>query len=118
MREIQMVSSNPAPNDVCTSIADGLGDIPTFNDSIEACPVVSREAVRTNSSVRGGDHDDSGVVCEQFEPDRRSLGAAMQELLVSRTFWRFCLLSLLLLNVNWIISSDALEPTYLVRYEH
>lgn len=108
-----MVASHPVHNDVCTSIADGLGEISDFHDSLEACPEMRRVDVRNNSGRE--DHDDNGIFCEQFEPDRRSMGAAMQELLFSRTFWRFCLLSLLLLNVSWIISSDALEPTYLVR---
>ena len=113
MREVQMVASHPVHDDVCTSIADGLCEISDFRDSLEACPEVRRVDVSKHNF--GREDEDSGVFCEQFEPDRRSMVAAMQELLFSRTFWRFCLLSLLLLNVNWMISSDVLEPTYLVR---
>jgi len=116
VREIQMVSSHLVPNDVCTSISDGIGDTANFSECIETFPEEKRVAHKSLNSEQSV-IEEIGFFCEDFEPDRRTPKAAIKELIFSRTFWQFCLLSLLLLNVNWIISSDALQPTYLVRLE-
>eukprot|EP00597_Dinobryon_sp_UTEXLB2267_P002129 CAMPEP_0170060752 /NCGR_PEP_ID=MMETSP0019_2-20121128/2581_1 /TAXON_ID=98059 /ORGANISM="Dinobryon sp., Strain UTEXLB2267" /LENGTH=525 /DNA_ID=CAMNT_0010266419 /DNA_START=546 /DNA_END=2123 /DNA_ORIENTATION=- len=56
-----------------------------------------------------------GAVCEEFLPSSQSLCETALQMGRSHTFWRYCLLSLLLVNLTWMVSSDALEPTYLLR---
>lgn len=53
---------------------------------------------------------------EEYSPKQRGFLETIRHLLKSPTFWRFALLSLLLVNLNSIFRYlDALFPTYLVR---
>ena len=53
---------------------------------------------------------------EEYSPKQRGFTETFRQLLKSSTFWRFALLSLLLVNLNSIFRyMDALFPTYLVR---
>lgn len=53
---------------------------------------------------------------EEYSPKQRGFLETFRQLMKSPTFWRFAMLSLLLVNLNSIFRYlDALFPTYLVR---
>ena len=90
-------------------------------EDIEAAKGAIDDVTRMGGLGQGQRHeaeeeeDGAGVVCELFQPESLGLLATARRLLVSATFWRFCLFSLLLSSLNWIITSDSLEPTYMLR---
>lgn len=70
----------------------------------------------THESVVHGNAARAGGTVQQYQPKSESFWTIAKELCYSKTFWRFTVLTLFLINLRTIFRHlDATLPTYLVR---
>jgi proton-dependent oligopeptide transporter, POT family len=68
------------------------------------------------AKARVGTGAEAGAGIEEYRPPQHHPCETVKELLTSPTFWRFAILTLLLVNLHAIFRHlDATEPTYLLR---
>ena len=98
--------------------------LPGHDDDIECAGTNSPSSVVLSPAATSGDPRESFILpapssTSPSPPDVSAIGtgnAFVKEIVFSKTFWRFCLLSLFLINLRAIFRHlDATLPTYLVR---
>ena len=96
--ELRKLNFSPPSEGVNLSSAD--------SDGLEA----------SSGNHAGGGETRIGGEVQEYQPVQRHPLDTIQELLYSPTFWRFAVLTLLLVNLHAIFRHlDATEPTYLLR---
>lgn len=117
--ELALREEHNQPQDICVDCPDTDNETPAADRNQYTALLSQSDSIPSTgpgSTAYRTTSDSPDIRNEAYAPVNRSLASTASELCRSPTFWRFSLLTMLLINLRTIFRHlDATLPTYLIR---